>query len=99
MRFSSEGEMKIDVRKCVCKMHEDFPDDGTERATAPAALHSFEICKDVDKLSEEDAVVFHNVVVRGLFVCKQARPDVQTAVPFLTTCVSEPDNDDLKKLG
>ena len=33
-----------------------------------------------------------------LFLCKRARPDIQTAVAFLTTRVKGPDEDDWKKL-
>jgi hypothetical protein len=33
-----------------------------------------------------------------LFLCKRARPDIQTAVAFLTTRVKRPDTDDYKKL-
>ena len=31
-------------------------------------------------------------------MCEHARPDVQPAVAFLTTCASQPDEDDWKKL-
>ena len=32
------------------------------------------------------------------FLCKQARPDIQIAVAFLTTQLVQPDQDDWKKL-
>ena len=41
---------------------------------------------------------FHTFTAKGLFVCKRGRPDVQTAIAFLTTQVKEPDEDDWKKL-
>ena len=34
-----------------------------------------------------------------IFLCKQARPDIQTVVAFLTTRVMAPDEDDYKKLA
>ena len=34
-----------------------------------------------------------------LYLSKRARPDFQTAVSFLTTCVMQPNVDDWKKLG
>ena len=70
--FSSDGDFKIDMAKYATKMTEDFPDDGKRTATAPAALHFFNVRDDVEKLSEEDAVLFHNLVARGLFSCKRA---------------------------
>ena len=41
---------------------------------------------------------FHRTTVRLLFFCKQARPDVETLISFLTTRVKQPDKDDWKKL-
>ena len=41
---------------------------------------------------------FHTYVAKALFLCKQARPNIQTAVAFLTTQVKGPDQDDWKKL-
>lgn len=38
------------------------------------------------------------MVAKLLFLCKRARPDVQTAVDFLCTRVKQPDEDDWKKL-
>ena len=41
---------------------------------------------------------YHKFVAKSLFLCKRGRPDIQTAVAFLTTRVQEPDVDDWKKL-
>ena len=37
-------------------------------------------------------------MAKALFLCKRARPDIQTAVAFLTTRVKNADMDDWKKL-
>ena len=42
--------------------------------------------------------MFHHHVAKLLFLCKQARPDLQTSVAFLSTYVKSPDEDDYKKL-
>ena len=72
-----------------------------ESAT-PASNHLFKIREDNDdsqqltpKLSEE----FHHLTAKTLFLSKRARPDLQTAVAFLTTRVKAPDNDNQKKLA
>jgi hypothetical protein len=49
-------------------------------------------------LDEETGKVFHNFVAKCLFLTKRARPDIHTAVAFLTTWVKKPDKDDWKKL-
>jgi hypothetical protein len=82
----------------VKKMVQDFPEDTKTTAATPAALHLFDVRDDAKLIKEEDAVIFHNLVARGLFLCKRARPDIQLAVAFLTTRVSQPDIDDWKKL-
>jgi hypothetical protein len=43
--------------------------------------------------------MFHHHTAKLLFLSKRARPDIQTAVAFLTTRVRSPDEDDYKKLG
>jgi hypothetical protein len=42
--------------------------------------------------------MFHHNVAKLPFLCKRARPDIQTAVSFLCTRVKSPDVDDYKKL-
>ena len=96
--FSTPGKVKVNVVECIKKMIEDFPEDDDTTAITPAALHLFNVREDGEKLPEDEAVSFHNVVARGSFVCERARPDIQPAVAFLTTCASQPDEDDWKKL-
>jgi hypothetical protein len=57
------------------------------------------INEDAEKLSEEGATAFHNLVAKTLYVSKRARPDVSTAIAFLTTRVRAPDVDDWRKLS
>jgi hypothetical protein len=42
--------------------------------------------------------LYHHNTAKLLFLCKRARPDIQTAVAFLSTRVQAPDTDDYKKL-
>lgn len=48
---------------------------------------------DVDTMSKQSSVVdrdyFHQMVARLLFVAKRAQPDIQVAVAFLCTRVSQ----------
>ena len=55
--------------------------------------------EDPISLDDKAAVKFHHVVDRLLFLCKRARPDLQTAVAFLCTRVQNTDTDDYKKLS
>ena len=67
-------------------------------AATPAANHLFEISPEPELLHKNKADMFHHNVAKLLFLCKQARPDIQTALVFLCTRVKSPDADDYKKL-
>ena len=73
------------------------PQPITSSAT-PAANHLFDVNPLCEKLEKEDADYFHHVVAQLLFLRKRGRPDLLTAVAFLTTRVKHPDTDDYKKL-
>jgi hypothetical protein len=59
----------------------------------------FIVDKDSEKLSEEGAMAFHNLVAKRLYVSKHVRPDVSTAISFFTTRVRAPDINDWRKLN
>jgi hypothetical protein len=62
--------------------------------TSAAPDDLFIINEDAEKLSEEGAMAFHNLVAEMLYVSKRARPDVSMAIAFLTTRVRAPDVND-----
>jgi hypothetical protein len=64
--------------------------------TSAAPGDIFVVNEDAEKLSEDGATAFHNLVAKTLYVSKPARPDVSTAIAFLTTRVRAPDVDDWK---
>jgi hypothetical protein len=51
-----------------------------------------------ESLDVKTAELFHTQVAKLLYLCKRARPDIHTAVAFLTTRVIKPDVDDYGKL-
>ncbi len=59
----------------------------------------FIIDKDTEKLSEEGATAFHNLVAKTLYISKSARPYLSTAIAFLNTRVRAPDVNDWRKLS
>ena len=77
-----------------------LPDDMKGTSPTPAANYLFNV-NDSDPvlLNETEAEFFHHTVAQLLFLCKRARPDIQTAVSFLCTQVKQPDCDDYKKLA
>ena len=66
---------------------EELPPDMEGIAVTPAASHLVDVDDIAEKLSKESSDIFHHSVAKLLFLCKRARPDVQTAVAFLCTKV------------
>ena len=94
--YTCKGKVKIDMREYIEKISEDFPKGYDGTATTPAASYLFEVNQHCKKLTNKQRDEFHHIVAQLLFLCKQARPDIQTVVAILTTRVKEPDVDDKK---
>jgi hypothetical protein len=65
-------------------------------SAAPDSL--FKVDENCEKLAQDKAVEFHNLVAKTVYATKRARPDTCTAIAFLTTRVCERDKDDRTKL-
>ncbi len=74
LKDSSDGFSALTKKKIVAR-------------TSAAPDDLFTIDKDAERLSEEGATAFHNLVAETLYVSKRARPDVGTTIAFLTTRV------------
>jgi hypothetical protein len=60
---------------------------------SPAANTLFEV-RDVELLDDEKKKEFHSTVAQLLYLSKRTRPNILTAVSFLTTRVQKPNIDD-----
>ena len=93
-------KVKFMMQDFIQEVLDECPGELMKGASAtPAANHLFNVNPDCRKLAEEEASQFHHLTAKLLYLSKCARPDLQTAVSFLTTRVWEPDKDDYKKLG
>jgi hypothetical protein len=97
--FSLPGKVKFIMFDYIKGMLDELPADMDGTVISPASSHLFDINETAEKLSDELGSLYHHNVAKLLFLCKRARPDVQTAVAFLCTRVKAPDVDDYKKLG
>jgi hypothetical protein len=64
-------------------MIDELPENMGGSASTPAAEYLFQVNEDAEVLSRDDSDLFHSVTAKLLFLCKRARPDVQTPVAFL----------------
>ncbi|KAI2496760.1 Reverse transcriptase (RNA-dependent DNA polymerase) [Fragilaria crotonensis] len=97
--FSVKGKVKFTMIDYIENMITELPADMSGTVRSPASSHLFDVNDDAEKLNTELSDFFHHNVAKLLFLCKRARPDIQTAVAFLCTRVKEPDVDDYKKIG
>ena len=97
--YSTPGKVKIVMSDYIDKMLDGLPPDMDGTAATPAADHLFQVSEEPNHLDEKTAQFFHHYEAKALFLCKRARPDLQTAVAFLSTRVKKPDQDDYRKLG
>jgi hypothetical protein len=96
--YSERGKFKIKMLDYVNKMLADLPAEIDGEAPSPVANHLLTVNNDKIKVDEKKAQFFHTYVKKTLFLCKRARPDLQTAVALLRTRVKSCDEDDYKKL-
>ena len=101
--YSKPGEVKVSMSSYVKEIIQQFADHDdstkpTATVTTPAAEHLFKVDESAESLSPDGKATFHNFVAKCLYLTKRARPDIATAVAFLTTRVKSPDVDDWKKL-
>lgn len=98
--YSIDGKVVIIMEDYIKEMLEGLPPEMDGIAVTPATTNLFIVSdNNSTKLCEEQAIKFHHETAKLLFLCKRARPDIQTAVAFLTTRVKLPDTDDWSKLG
>jgi hypothetical protein len=95
--YSTPGVLKVGMTRYVKDMVEDFPED-LKVSSYPWNENLFKVDPESGKLSKVKAEQFHTFVAKGLFVCKRARQDIQTAIAFLSTRVKAPTHEDWFKL-
>ena len=65
----------------------------------PAAKHLFTTRLDAPKCSPQEQEIFHHLTMQLMYLSQHGRLDIRTAVAFLSSRVSNPDQDDYMKLG
>jgi hypothetical protein len=97
----TEDKVIIQMDDCVENMLEEAPDDMSGVAATPAtpaAARLFKVDDTAEDLSQEGSELFHSITAKPLFLCKQARPDMQTLTAFLCARVRKPNVGDCNKL-
>jgi hypothetical protein len=96
--FTQDGALKVDMRYYIEAMIEEFPYEIKATKTAPWTEKLFKVQEDSKKLEEEQRSILHTFVMKAMFLCKRARPDVDPAIGFLSSRVNVATEDDWNKL-
>ena len=96
--FTVPNEVSIGMKGYLEEIIDDFPGELNKKASTPAADYLFDIDPNKKLLPPQQKDIFHQTVARLLWVAMRSRPDILTALSFLTTRVQAPDEDDWKKL-
>jgi hypothetical protein len=96
--YGTDGKVIIRMDDYVENMLEELPEDMSGVAVTPAAAHLFKVDDTEEDLNKEGSELFHSITAKLLFLCKRARPDIQTPIAFLCTRVMKPNAGDYTKL-
>jgi Reverse transcriptase (RNA-dependent DNA polymerase) len=96
--YSTPGKIHVIMTDYVMALLDETIGNMDGTAVTPASPHLFQVNPASILLNDKKKEFFHHIVAKLLFLCKRARPDLQTTVAFLTTRVKAPDHDDWNKL-
>ena len=96
--FNIPGEVSISMGGMIDEFLSEVGVGDDAKAESPAANYLFEIDESAQLLDENDKGNLHSSVAKALYMAKRGRPDILTAVSFLTTRVNCPNTGDYKKL-
>jgi hypothetical protein len=82
----------------IKQMVKDFPFELKSITTNPWTEKLFKVNNESKNLEDERRTIFHTFVMKAMFLCKRARPDVNPVVGFLSSRVKEPNEGDWTKL-
>ena len=97
--YTTKGKVTFKMDDYISRLMAEVPEDMNGTATTPAANYLFQTNPDAKKLNNQTSELYQHLVAKLLYLCKRVRPDIMTAVAFLTTRVSSPDQDDYNKLS
>jgi hypothetical protein len=96
--FSIPGEVSITMGNMITEFLNEVGVCDDARAESPAANYLYNVDNNEELLSKSDKDHLHSSVAKALYMAKRGRPDILTAVSFLTTRVNCPNVGDYKKM-
>ena len=97
--FSKRGRVVVKMSNYVKNMLNDVPASMDGKVATPAAAHLFKVNMENPKLLGKDKKeLFVHLVMQGQYLSQRGWPNIRTAISFLCSHLTCPDEDDYKKL-
>ena len=97
--FTITGTLEIDMIDYVQVILQDTPENLRGTSTVSAVKHLFTTRPYAPKLNPQEQEFFHHLTMQLMSLSQCGRPNIRTAIAFLSSRVSNPDHDDYMKLG
>ena len=92
------GKLIVDMSEYIKTILAELPAEMRGKATTPAAKHLFNVDPNSTPIDKDRAEAFHHITMQLMYLSQRGRPDLRTAILFLSSRTSCPDEHDWKKL-
>ena len=82
VHIRKEKKVVIEMRKHIEDALDWFGENIQEKPVTPANKNLFVVDNDSKALNTEKSDLFHSIVAMLQYVCKRARPDIETTIAF-----------------
>ena len=83
--FTTPGILEIDMSDYIQVILQDTPANLRGTSMVPAAKHLFTTRPDAPKISPQEQEIFHHLTMQLMYLSQRGRPDIRTAVAFLSS--------------
>ena len=97
--FTTPGILEIDMSYYIQVIYQDTPANLRGTSMVPAAKPLFTTRPNAPKINPQEQQIFHHLTMQLMYLSQRGRPDIRTAVAFVSSRVANPDQDDYMKLG
>jgi hypothetical protein len=80
--YTLPGTLKVDMTQYVKAIIEEFPENLSGKSACAWSENIFKVNEDAKKLDKETAAIFHTFDMKGMFLCKRGRQDIQPGIAF-----------------
>ena len=98
IKFLDNKSVEINMTPQIKDAIESFGEIISKKAVTLATRDLHLIREEAEELDTKRSDIFHSVTMKLMYIAKRARPDIETAIGFLSTRVSKSDVDDWAKL-